>query len=188
MTAHPRSPRLDVRDRVMAVLLNRTAAQDRVRKNLTRRQLERMLELGPVIRVYLFQEKGEKDSEEPHSTERTLELVLHITALADEDVDDVLEALTFDAEARLFSDPLLNGWPVGDAEPLAKSFEFDRMTMAPDEESGFGHQATVYKVVYYTGQPDSGSLDDFITADILTEPADGTPDTPPGHDRLILPQ
>jgi hypothetical protein len=185
-------PRLQIRDRAMDRLFGVTAAQDRVRANATRRQLERLLEAGPVVRVYLFQENGEKDGEQPHSSKRTLEMVVHLTALADDDVDSVLELLAWDVEARLFTDPLLNGEPAdvegSTVDPVAALIEFARMTMAPDEESGLAHMAVIYEVTYYTEQPSVGTLDDFVTADVTTRVEEGDEDTPPARDRITLPQ
>lgn len=190
--ARPYPPRLEIRNRILDRLRNRTAAQDRIRVNVTKRQLERMVENGPVIRVYLFQETGEQDGAEAHSYKRVLEVAVHLTAVSDEDVDEVLELLAFDVEALLFTDPLLNDEPIVEdgktVEAFASSFEFSRMTLAPDEDTGFGHHVSIYQATYYTDQPEAGSLDSFITADIETHVADGTPTTPPAHDRLTLPQ
>lgn len=188
MTGRPVPARTAIRDRIIAVLNGATAAQDRVRANVTRKVLERLLEIGPVIRVYMFQGTGEKDGAEAHSYKRTMDVAVHLIAAEDDDTDAVLDRLAEDVEARLFNDRLLNGEVDGTAEPVAAEFDFDRFAFSPDDDTSAAHLVTIYRAVYYTDQPQRGTLDNFVTADIKTHPADGDADTPPAHDTLTLPQ
>jgi hypothetical protein len=164
MTTARLHPRQLIRNAVVAALLQKTAAEDRVIADRNSPwQSKKQL---PAISVYTLQEDVEKfNASADQHLKRTIALAVQATVVDDEEtVDDALDALALEIETAMHADETF-----GDAadESILRGvrLEFPQPTAFP-----VGVLLMVYSVTYYSDAPDTRDLvlDDFKTADIRT--------------------
>lgn len=147
-----------IREAVKAALVAAgTAAADRVFE--TRLVPWRTAQL-PAISVYSRSEDGITVESEPRVLRRPLSLVIEGVVIANQDVDDALDALSLEIERAMHADPTL-GDVCGDS--YLASVELGMMDV--EGARPMGAVQLVYAVTYRTGAPEA----EDVTLDPLEE-------------------
>lgn len=159
MSVHPRT---QIRQQVVAQLLGKTAAADRVYP--TRVVSGRQLRDLPILAVYTIEDEVDEDSRRtaPRRLLRTTALVVegYIDAAAGTPIDDQLDALELEVMTALHPDPFFGFDWVNDS--LLGSAQLE---VIEDGNRLIGFLQMPYAVDYWMAAPEPpATLDDFLTA------------------------
>lgn len=170
--------RKQIREAIAALLLNETAAGDRVYRSRIRPAHQDKL---PCILVYSNSEEVEIFNEAPRKYRRILTSTIEIQAKANEDLDETLDEIAEDVEHALHQDHAL----VGDGPPSGALCEDTiltgvEITHTDNGSTVIGSCVMTYLTPYYSdavADPTTENhLDDFDQANVdwkTTETASG---------------
>lgn len=169
-------PRTAIRQKVAALLLNRTGAGKRVWPSRVRHFCAQRL---PAIGVYTVEEDSPVDDVSPRVYKRTVTVLVEVLATADEGLDDALDALASEIEAVLMADPTWGG--VADDSSL-EGTEIG-FAAADEGERPFAALIMRWGADYETRpeRADETTLDDFRTAHVDWDLGAPDPDGPDGE-------
>lgn len=128
-----------IREAVVALLKNKTGAQDRVFE--TREVAWRRTEL-PGIAVYTLEEQASSPGYEPKLSDRNLTLAVLLVVKLSEDVDDSLDALSVEVETLLRADPTFGG------KAMASRYTGCQIEIAAEQERPLGVMRMTFEVRY----------------------------------------
>jgi hypothetical protein len=156
-------PRIFIRNKFVAALLNATDCGDKVFKNRARPfiNIDGWLTQLPALVVFTNNESSTQVDAAPARWERRATITVEIHAGADEDTDDLLDHISEQVETIIGRI---------DWEPDEMSFNLLGTQMAVrdvGESRITGACSISFEITYYSYLPDAGKsdgLDDFITA------------------------
>ncbi|AGC43259.1 hypothetical protein MYSTI_01928 [Myxococcus stipitatus DSM 14675] len=149
-------PRQRIREAVVATLANRTAAGPRVVKMLSVPHRQSAL---PALAVYIKTDTiDDTDSTAPRELKRGISLVIQGMVDLSENVDDLLDDLALEVEARMGADDTLGG-AVDDCVLSQTELE-----VLPDGERPVGMFNMEFNVTVYTSVG-AEAVDPFRTGD-----------------------
>jgi len=170
-------PRQFIRQKVAALLLNRTSAGKRVWPSRVRHFGAQRL---PAIGVYTVEEDSPVGDVSPRVYKRTVTVLVEVFATADENLDDALDALASEIEAVLMADPTWGG-VVDDSSLEGTETGF---ASADEGERPFAALIMRWGADYETRPEvaDESTLDDFRTAHVEWDFGAPNLDGPDGPD------
>ncbi len=149
-----------IRTAIVAILLNVTAAVDRV---FPTRVLPFRTRDLPVVTVYTLEDNVDADSRmvSPRELTRSLSVTIEGWVAPGPNVDNAIDDLAEEIETAMHADPYLGG---AAADSLLESTVMESIVESDRE---LGWVALVYDVTYRTDAPESSALlDDFNTANV----------------------
>lgn len=169
--------RVLIRDAAYQMLLNTTSVGSNVFRNRVRPIFQGEL---PAIIIYTREETAEIFDESPRRLKRNLQLVFEIETKADNTLDDKLDFIAGEIEAKVNNNQTLGGVL---SDIILKS---TRMQLLAEGDDLHGACELTFDCEYFTDEVFTGTLDDFVTADITYDlnPADPYLN---GEDRVTLP-
>lgn len=183
LTAGMAHPRKLIRQAVVTLLTNVTAAGARVSK--TRFDPHRKSQL-PAISVYSLSEPVRPGSAETAPRELTRDLKIEIAAWVPHTdaipVDDAMDNIAEQIEAAMDADRYLNG---AAGESILESTEMAVVEDDGKSDPTIGIVALVYSVTYRTTQGETAT-DDFITVNSTQDIVGGVVDTVPIVDQFTV--
>lgn len=169
--------RKNIRQKVVELLLYKTAAEDRVFSNPARNLWQENL---PAILVYSRSETVNEFSSAPRTLKRSLRLAIECVANADENLDDQLDDLTEEVERALGADESLGG--------LASDCLLEEVTMElkGDGQTVIGSCALTYLVTYFSEIKDESEIVPLEGIDIAYDL--NSNESREAEDKIDLPQ
>lgn len=138
-----------IRDHAVSMLMGQTAAGSKVFANRVRPLISNgWLDRLPAIVIYTLDESSEIFNAAPHEYMRTVQLMVEIQARAEENLDDVLDAIADDVERILLRDDTLGG-TVNDLR-----YAQTRMALREDGENLIGACLIQFDAEYLDVRPD----------------------------------
>jgi hypothetical protein len=166
------SQRKVIRDKIKALLLGQTDAEDRI---FTNRVIPNEVDELPVINIYTIEESSEIYNSSPMEYERSVTVAIEVIDSVDSEIDDRLDEMADSVEAIMHGDDTL--------ESVASKVVYTgtQLTINSDGENLIGSLRLTYEITYYSYHGiDPTTLPDLETSVIQYGPdVDDDPDTEP---------